>query len=460
MKKQFMLLFSVLVLGFVLAASCPPNIPITYYGEVSFDGYLLEGTYDMTAMLNHDIAGFAQVSGGEYYVDVSPCYGISSGEISFVINGVEANEKVDYNTENFGKEIELDLTLNTKPSEENVCRNGYIDAGEECDDGNSNSSDGCSSMCEVEYGYSCIGQPSVCIEGDYCGDGACNNGETCSSCEGDCGVCINDPSSCFPAGTKILMADKTEKDIEDVLVGDFVLSYDLENNKNVFAEVLELESPIRNHMCEIIFEDNFKLQLTKEHPVYTIEGWKSLNPFETLKENYELFVDKLEIGDGVVFVDGVKDILEINCWNEIVQTYNLKKVLDYNNYYAEGVLVHNKGGGGGGGSSTYYKCVEWNDWSECDDGEQTRICAEKLKCFSSEKTDLSETKNCVPDSVEVVNVGNQDNLEQQNQNPISPRITGSVIGFVKTKLGLGLITGLLIIILGGLVIIRIYKKRK
>lgn len=31
---------------------------------------------------------------------------------------------------------------------------------------------------------------------DYCGDGACNNGETCSSCPADCGLC--NPYSCSP----------------------------------------------------------------------------------------------------------------------------------------------------------------------------------------------------------------------------------------------------------------------
>ena len=31
---------------------------------------------------------------------------------------------------------------------------------------------------------------------DYCGDGSCNNGDTCSSCPVDCGLC--NPYSCSP----------------------------------------------------------------------------------------------------------------------------------------------------------------------------------------------------------------------------------------------------------------------
>ncbi len=45
-----------------------------------------------------------------------------------------------------------------------TCGNGVIDSGlgETCDDSNTNSSDGCSSVCQVEFGYTCAGTPSVC----------------------------------------------------------------------------------------------------------------------------------------------------------------------------------------------------------------------------------------------------------------------------------------------------------
>ncbi len=195
MRKEVVFIFAmILLISFVSAGSCPPNIPVSYYGTVSFDGELLEGDYIIKAMLNHEISGLSEIVDGNYYLDVSPCYGITSGTISFVINGVEANKEVSYDTENFGKEIELNLTLNTKPPEENVCGNGHIDAGEECDDDNTDDSDGCSSICEIEYNYICTGQPSICVEKQdpFCGDGSCNDGETCSSCSRDCGQCDDD----------------------------------------------------------------------------------------------------------------------------------------------------------------------------------------------------------------------------------------------------------------------------
>ena len=43
-----------------------------------------------------------------------------------------------------------------------LCGNGIIDPGEQCDDGNTNSGDGCSLTCTLEAGWECIGEPSLC----------------------------------------------------------------------------------------------------------------------------------------------------------------------------------------------------------------------------------------------------------------------------------------------------------
>jgi len=42
------------------------------------------------------------------------------------------------------------------------CGDGIIDSWEVCDDGNSMGGDGCSASCEVERGFACSGEPSVC----------------------------------------------------------------------------------------------------------------------------------------------------------------------------------------------------------------------------------------------------------------------------------------------------------
>ena len=48
------------------------------------------------------------------------------------------------------------------------CGNGSLNQGsgvdwpEECDDGGNDDGDGCSKFCEIEDGYTCTGEPSVC----------------------------------------------------------------------------------------------------------------------------------------------------------------------------------------------------------------------------------------------------------------------------------------------------------
>jgi cysteine-rich repeat protein len=70
-------------------------------------------------------------------------------------------------------------TSNTADSCTPLCgnvRNGL----EECDDGDTDNGDGCSSTCTVEAGYSCSGainSASVCLP--ICGDGKKKAGEQC-----------------------------------------------------------------------------------------------------------------------------------------------------------------------------------------------------------------------------------------------------------------------------------------
>ena len=200
----------------------------------------------------------------------------------------------------------------------------------------------------VVYTY----QATICDRNDYCNSSSssfttlssgCPSGQTRCS-DGVCRDSCSTGESCFPAGTKILTANG-EKNIEDVQVGEYVLSYNLLTNKKEISKVLEIENPVREHMCELNFGDS-PLQLTKEHPVYTLEGWKSLSPVLTFLENKNLGVSELKLGDRVFFSNGeYKIINNISCWDEIIQTYNLKNVEKNNNFFANNILVHNKGGG-------------------------------------------------------------------------------------------------------------------
>ena len=71
-----------------------------------------------------------------------------------------------------------------------TCGNGTLGPGEQCDDGNITTGDGCSAECTIESCFTCVGQPSICSPasaGTACDDGnACTVGETCDG-SGVCG---------------------------------------------------------------------------------------------------------------------------------------------------------------------------------------------------------------------------------------------------------------------------------
>ena len=71
-----------------------------------------------------------------------------------------------------------------------ICGNSIIEGDEECDDGNKQAKDGCSSECQLQCGWKCpsLGTPCVwetCGNGklnwfEQCDDGNNNDGDGCS----------------------------------------------------------------------------------------------------------------------------------------------------------------------------------------------------------------------------------------------------------------------------------------
>lgn len=84
------------------------------------------------------------------------------------------------------------------------CGDGILAADEECDDGNLDSGDGCSSSCEIEEGYRCPEQGEPCRP--ICGDGIVIGSEECDDGNSDLGdgcsgICIVEPGwECFEPG--------------------------------------------------------------------------------------------------------------------------------------------------------------------------------------------------------------------------------------------------------------------
>lgn len=102
------------------------------------------------------------------------------------------------------------LTSPDKCLKYSVCGNGFREASEQCDDGNSISGDGCSSLCAVEPGYMCLGGTLTtidkCLKLPVCGNGLretleqCDDGNTISG-DGCSSLCISEPGYVCAGGS-------------------------------------------------------------------------------------------------------------------------------------------------------------------------------------------------------------------------------------------------------------------
>ena len=165
--------------------------------------------------------------------------------------------------------------------------------------------------------------------------------------------------ACFLPGTLILMADKTSKPIEEINVGDEVMSLDLPGLPDEDLGYLEwkaftmrpmdvedleglVERNQKTAFVENLFYDymdgyysinNGYLKVTREHDLFTYtDGRWRWNTASELKEGMKLlnFLGEIVNIDFVEWVDGDVEVINFDV-----------EPLDI--YYAGGVLVHNKG---------------------------------------------------------------------------------------------------------------------
>ena len=149
--------------------------------------------------------------------------------------------------------------------------------------------------------------------------------------------------SCFIAGTKVSMADGTNKNIEDIVVGDMVKGQK-GNNK-----VITLDPTLLGDRKLYSFNDSEHYFFTSEHPFMTEEGWKSIKPEKTKErdgvELYDQLKGELKIGDKLVTEDGLVKITDIKSKemnSPEMPLYNFH-ISNDNSYIADDHIVHNKG---------------------------------------------------------------------------------------------------------------------
>ena len=150
---------------------------------------------------------------------------------------------------------------------------------------------------------------------------------------------------CFVNGTQVLTSlNGATCNIEDLKIGDQVVSYSFERGEN-YESIVKDQYLNKNsiHMAKVTCADGTVLEMTDYHPLYTNEGWKSLT-------NYKGYAT-LCVGDIVKTVDDWSEITSIERYSlqEPITTYTINVIdkneeidIDINDgFYANGVLAHN-----------------------------------------------------------------------------------------------------------------------
>lgn len=151
---------------------------------------------------------------------------------------------------------------------------------------------------------------------------------------------------CFPAGTQVqydLLGNT--KNIEDFIVGDQIVSYNVNTNEYYLAKVgkIYIHDGIdkTNKLVDVTLEDGSVITMTPSHPVLTTAGFRAIDNDHR---------PKLEAGQFVMRSSGwtkVRGIKVYECKPTV--TYNLglidyDEIVDndtYDTYVASGIVVHN-----------------------------------------------------------------------------------------------------------------------
>lgn len=145
---------------------------------------------------------------------------------------------------------------------------------------------------------------------------------------------------CFAKGTLITMADYTQKQIEELLPGEQVLSYDQATDSYIAATIKELANPMHDTLITLSLSDGSTITCTRDHPLLSFSGnWLSYTPEQTQMAYRFDDVKQLEIGSIIRTVSGSVKIVNIKEIDTAQQTYTIVKLDNANTFIANDIMV-------------------------------------------------------------------------------------------------------------------------
>ena len=159
------------------------------------------------------------------------------------------------------------------------------------------------------------------------------------------GVSKTQDLCCITGDSLIYMANGTQKQVKDIVVGDKVMSYNVETHKMEPTEVNDVIKLKRKNIVNVKFADGTSIKITPDHPMFSQRGWIAYSPDagRVVYPGVDLEEQGTQIGDmimslSLLFDKQVVDMEYISGEEIDVYTFSVK---DNQNYFAQSVLIHN-----------------------------------------------------------------------------------------------------------------------
>jgi hypothetical protein len=149
---------------------------------------------------------------------------------------------------------------------------------------------------------------------------------------------------CFVAGTKISLPDGAIKNIENIIAGDVILTFNMKSNNIENNIVNAVYCKEVDEIVEYELDNGDTLKCTLDHPLYVEnKGWSSFNEVMSNKlYSIETKISKIEIGDTLRLLGGNAKIVGSKKIEGLTMVYNLQDVKNNPNFFANNILVHNR----------------------------------------------------------------------------------------------------------------------
>lgn len=127
-------------------------------------------------------------------------------------------------------------------------------------------------------------------------------------------------------GTRITMADDSEKNVEDILVGDIVLAFNEKDKVYEEKKVKNITKTMMNRFVRVILETGKQVTVTADTPIFAEKGWTSLDPEWTMENDKYKNVQLCNPDEFVLFYNVES--------SDYIEIYAIKGILEAKNAYS------------------------------------------------------------------------------------------------------------------------------